>query len=180
LDRRQIIGLMQGRQRDQTLDPGNDRIVDEDRCGEAGAAVDDTMADGRRHLAVKLLRQPVEDMIEGGSGIAELRRRPALIDQAPPILALGREMGIGADAFDLSLEPPLEPLAALRRKELKFDARTAGVEDQDRSTHVIRPMASRRGGDWVSHAKARKNTYNSRSIHYGSLPPNEACGASCE
>ena len=99
----------------------------------------------RRHLAAKLLRQPVEDMIEGGSGIAELFRRPAFIDQAPPILGLGREMGIGADAFDLSLEPPLEPFAALRGKELKFDARTAGVEeDQDRSTHVIRPMASRR------------------------------------
>ena len=90
LDRGEIVGLMQGRQRDQGLDPGNDRIVNEDRCGEASAAMDDPMADGRRHLAAKLLRQPVEDMIEGGGGIAELLRPPCLVDQALSILGSRR------------------------------------------------------------------------------------------
>ncbi len=147
---------MQRRQGDERLDPGNDPIVDEDRLSEADAAMDDPMTDGRRHLAAKLLGQPVQNLIQGGAGIAEFRRPPCLVDQTLPVLILGREMGTGANAFDLALDEPLDTLAGCRREELKFDAGAAGVDDQDRSTHVIRPMASRRGEDGVIHAKVRK------------------------
>ena len=71
------------------------------------------MADRRQHLAAKLLGQPVQDMIQSGGGIAELCRPPCLVDQALSVLGFGGEMGIGADAFDLALDAPLEPLTAL-------------------------------------------------------------------
>jgi hypothetical protein len=47
-------------------------------------------------------------------------------------VAVGNQMRLNPDAFDLALEQASNPIAGLDRKELKLDAGRAGIEDEDR------------------------------------------------
>ena len=56
-DRRQIVRLVQRRQRHQLLEPVQHRVVDQDRRGEVRPAMDDPVAD-RARRAAELAEQP--------------------------------------------------------------------------------------------------------------------------
>src|SRR5258707_9738262 len=56
-DRCEIVGLMQGRQRDKALEIGQHLAIDTNGCAIVGAAVDDAVAEGN-WTGVVVLPQP--------------------------------------------------------------------------------------------------------------------------
>ena len=101
-DRREVVRLVQRRERHELLELRHDRGVDADRRGVVGAAVDDAMAD-RGEPVVRAVRrlQPVEDVRERAV-VAELRARlPALLAGGLAGGVLRDEARRGVDALDL-------------------------------------------------------------------------------
>jgi hypothetical protein len=97
--------------------------------------MDDPVANGGRPLTFELLAKQVEDMIERGGATLLSRRFPACLGQDLAVPALGAQTWMAADPFDLALDAPLQPLARPQREELKLDAGTTRVEDEDRVAH---------------------------------------------
>ena len=107
-DRRQVIGLVEGGERDEPLEPLEHSPADDGRLAIVGAAVDDAMTDCRRQLPADLPAQEGDDLVEGRRHVAHLRRGPRFIDERLPIDVLGHQVRPCADALDLSSEAPLE------------------------------------------------------------------------
>ena len=109
-DRRQIVRLVQRRQRHQPLEPLQHRVVHQDRRVEVRAAMDDPVAD-RARGAAEPAEQPRLEPVERRAHVRYLARRVRLVDQDRAGGVLGREMRPGADALELTPERQLEPVA---------------------------------------------------------------------
>ena len=121
---------MQRRQRDVALQARNNLLVDDDRLVEIGAAMNDAMAD-RDEGGFLRLAEPVAHRRHRGRNIGYLVRRKFLVDQRRPVLAFGAQLRATADTVHLPPEqaPRLPSLAD--REYLEFDARGAGVDDEN-------------------------------------------------
>ena len=97
--------------------------------------MDNPVADGGRSLPFEFLAKQVEDMIESRCTILLAGGLPTVLGQDLAIPALCAKARMAADPFDLALDAPLQPLTRLQREELKLDAGTARVEDEDRVAH---------------------------------------------
>ena len=71
-DRRQIVGLVQRRQRHELLQPVEHGLVDQGRGAVVGAAMDDAVADRHRRHPAQLSDQPVVELAERGRNVADL------------------------------------------------------------------------------------------------------------
>ena len=85
-DRRQIVGLMQRRQRGEALEARHDGGVDQDRTGVVRPAMDDPMPDGQR-VDTKLVSQP---------GACHHQRSRNVRDVFKRIGPLGKRIAAGA------------------------------------------------------------------------------------
>src|SRR5262245_5296540 len=95
------------------------------------------MADGRRQGADRL-PQEGDHLVEGRRYVARFRRRPSPVDQHMSLDVLGDEARTGAYAFHLALDAPVKAGLRADAEQLKFDTRTAGVEDKDCFSHWLR------------------------------------------
>ena len=121
-DRREIVRLMQRRERHELLELRHDRGVHPHRRRVLGAAVDDPMADRRETVSGAVRRlQPVEDVRERAI-VSHLRARfPALLACRFPGGVLRDETGRGVDALDLPAGDQRKFRAALG-KQRELDA----------------------------------------------------------
>ena len=134
-DRRQVVGLVQRRQRNERFELGERRGVDENRAREARAAMDDTMPDGHdAMLAEHAASAPAEEVVDRAL-VSELRPgRPFLLrdhvagragDEARP----GRQ--------PLELAPQEEPRRILIEEDGELQARRARIQHEQRVGHVV-------------------------------------------
>ena len=137
LDGREIVRLVQRRQRHQLFERGHDARIDADRRREFSAAVDDAMAEREHGTAGQELAPEIQDL-GGGALVIELALGPAALGD-------GRARGIGgrkvcgeSDVLDLSVKQQRAVAARLVEREL--DARRAGIEDGDAAGHIARPL----------------------------------------
>ena len=132
LDGREIVRLVQRRQRHQLGQRGHDVGIDPHRRGEFSAAVDDTMAEGQHGTAGQELAPELQDLGRGAA-VIELALAPAALGDDRARSVGGREVGGEADVLDLSAKQQRAVAARLVEREL--DARRAGIEDGDAAGH---------------------------------------------
>jgi hypothetical protein len=99
---RQIVRLVQRRERHQLFEPANHGIVDRDGTAKDGAAMDDAMAYAlERAFASDMACQPV---VEGGKGMIVIPAIDWTIDEAVSPRIGRRQARLGAEALDLTME----------------------------------------------------------------------------
>ena len=129
----QVVRLVQGCQRDEALEPRQHVVVDQDRGGEVGAAMDHPVADGERRCA-QMLHDPVAHDLLGRDEVGCL---DLPVGQDGAAMLLGPEAcPCRPDAVDLSGEAGAQILAR-DVEQLELDARAAGVEDEDGAGHAV-------------------------------------------
>ena len=127
---RQIVRLVQRRERHEALQVRENFGVDSDRPVVVWAAVDDAMTDRSRYELLRFA-QPRARGEECGRNVTNLGRRVRLIDQTFSVGVFGAQLWARADAVHLPFDQALQSTAPIR-KYLEFDARRAGIDDQDR------------------------------------------------
>jgi hypothetical protein len=129
-DRRQIVRLMQRRQRRVSFKIGDNVAVDQDRPIVFWAAVDDPLTDGDR-LDLSRLAQPCARGLQGCGYIFDLFGSKGLVDQRLLVGRFRAQTRPRADAVDLPLDQALRPAGRLNGKHLELDAGRAGVDDKN-------------------------------------------------
>ena len=130
-DRRQVVRLMQRRQRDVALQPRHDRMIDQHRASMIRPAMDDAMADGDG-VDVEFVAQPGAGDRHRGRHIRHRLDRIGPVGQRIAGRAAGAQSRTAADPVHLALDLPLQPALAFHREDLKLDAGGAGIDDEDR------------------------------------------------
>ena len=132
-DRREVVRLVQWRERHQLFELREDRGVDPHRLREGGAAMHDTMAYRTQHVRGERIAQ-VADQELHRAVVAE-RVIPRALGQRRPGRVPRQEPGPGREALEL---PALHErrLARPQREERELEARRAGVEDEDGVGHA--------------------------------------------
>ena len=138
-DRREVVGLMQRRERRIAFEPRKNLFVDQDRLIVLRSAMDHAVADGGRF---KLLRfaQPRTSRLQRRRNILQLLGRIGLVDQLRLVCCFGAQPRLASNAVHLALEQALWPLG-VGGEHLELDARGAGVDDEDR-THCGQAFGS--------------------------------------
>ena len=129
-DRREVVGLVQRRQRDVALQARDNLLVDDDRLVEIGAAMNDAVAD-RDEGGLLRLAEPVAHRRHRCSNIGYFVRRKSLVDQRRPVLAFGAQRRANADTVHLPAEQAPRLPSFANREYLEFYARRAGVDDEN-------------------------------------------------
>jgi hypothetical protein len=121
-DRQEVVRLVQRRQRDQDLQPGDHVIVDGHMRIIGRTAMNDTMTDGNRKRPAVTSPQPASQMAECRPRIRQVGDGKGLVrDDLPPRIP-GDQAGMGADPLNLSLQVQVEDVAD-DIEELELDAR---------------------------------------------------------
>src|SRR5262245_50040641 len=133
-DRGEIVRLVQRRERREGLETLQHRLGDDGRRAVIRTAMHDPVADGGGMLA-DLRAQEADHLVERGRYVLDLGRRPGLVGQGIAVHAARDQMGLYRHALDLTLQAPFEPVAGRDGKQLEFDARAAGVDDENGLAH---------------------------------------------
>ena len=132
MDRREVVGLMQRRQRRVALEVREHLVVDHDRLVVSRSAMNDPMADGDR---LELLRraQPGSRDLQRGRNVVHLRseRRTRSISCALSA-ASARSRGRVPMPSTCPLIRRRGSTPAIGAKDLELDAGRARIDDQDR------------------------------------------------
>ena len=120
-DRREIVGLMQRRQRNIALKLGQHGAVDEDRLVVIRAAMNDAMTDREK---IELLRftQPVANGLDCGGHVWNRFDFEIAIDQRGSVGVVGAKPRPCPDAIHLPLDQRFEITSIMRSVHLEFDA----------------------------------------------------------
>ena len=129
-DRRQIMRLVQRRQRDVAFQPCHDRMVDQHRAPMIGPAMHDTMAD-RNGVDLEFVTQPGAGDRHRGRNIRNGLDRISPVGQRITGGTIRAQSRTAADSIHLSLDLPLQPALAFHREDLKLHAGGAGIDDED-------------------------------------------------
>ncbi len=131
-DRREIMRLMQRRQRYVALQPRHDGMIDQHRPGMIRPAMHDAMADGHR-VDLQLVAQPGAGDRHRGRNIRQpLRSDRSRSASGSPVGAARAQSRAAADSVHLSLDLPPQPALAFHREDLKLHAGGTGIDDEDR------------------------------------------------
>ena len=120
LDGCQIVGLMQGGQRDQAFQLADDLFRDAHRSIVGWAAVDDAVADNGRWR--KKASQPSVEPFDCGARIGDLLPTVGLVDQDGVSTVAGNQTRLRADALELAAQAPIHFIGASHLEELELDA----------------------------------------------------------
>ena len=123
LDAQHVGGVVQRRQRGELAHHLHHGVVEEHRCGEAAAAVDDAVAHHLDLLQQAALPQPVEHPAEGLGVVGEGLLHPGL-------LAAQHERGLTGRLADALHQALGVHLAGPGVEDLELHRRGAGVDDE--------------------------------------------------
>ena len=136
--RRQIVRLVQGRKRTVSLQMRQNVRIDDNRSIVVGAAVNDAVAYGDEFHRLCFL-QPIAGGRHRGRDVGDLFRRIGFIDQVGAVACFDAQPRQRADAVKLTLDEPLRLPTELNVEYLKFDARRARVDNQNRIPLCVTP-----------------------------------------
>ena len=125
-DGRQIVRLVQWRERHELPELGEDGCVDPRRRGVGGSAMYDAVAE-RQHVPAGQQLAPCGHDLVGSAMVIEHAVPPVLFGDERAVCLECLKAGAGADAFDLAVEEFRAVVMGIVDREL--DARRAGVED---------------------------------------------------
>src|SRR5262249_23707046 len=120
-DRRQIVGLVQRRERAEPFKARQHIFVDDDRAIVVGTAMNDAVAN-RDEPDLLRLAQPRAGRRQGRGDIWDFLRCISFVDQGAAIARFGAKPRPGADAVDLALDETLRIAGIWQVKYLEFDA----------------------------------------------------------
>ena len=138
-DRGEVVGLVQRRERDETLEIGEHGRIDQDRPVVARAAMDDPMPD-RDRLELLRVAQPRCRRAKRGGDVGHALARIGLVDQNRAVGRNGAQARPRADAVNLALDQAAQRAGALDAEYLELDAGRACIDDENR-VHGVRPLA---------------------------------------
>lgn len=155
-DRRQVVGLVQRRQRREGVQLGEDGVVDQHRLGQVGATVHHAMAHGQRRAA-QVAAEPGADHFLAVGHVGRVAGRDVAFHQR---LAGGvahpQARMAGADAFELAAQARRQGLLAVDVVQVELDAGTAGVDDENGVGHGVDRLLmqrTRRGRGPAAHSR---------------------------
>src|SRR5215208_5250629 len=134
-DRRQVVGLMKGRQRHELLEFSQHSLVDQHGRRERNTAVDDSVANRLKAIVTPVLTDPASQMSEGLLMSEWLCFAPTHFAGDLASLASDHEMGRAAEPLEQTpIDAPrlIDPASF---EELKLDARRPGVEHEVHGGH---------------------------------------------
>ena len=128
LDRREIVRLVEWRERHQRGQRGHDIGIDPDRCGEGRAAMHHAMAESLHRPAAQKFPSELQDL-RGGRLVVERRLAPLALRHDRPLVIGRAQMRRQADLLDL----PVKQRRAFARRvvERELDAGRSSVQDGD-------------------------------------------------
>ena len=133
IDGREVVRLMQGRERHELAQVVEHLRRDQDGRGIRGASVHDAVSDAEQASAARSGREARTPAFRAPPSRRAPRRRAARRRASAPGAVLGRESRRGPDALDLAarLQPPAVGVRAAVDAELQ--ARRTGIENQDKA-----------------------------------------------
>src|SRR5262249_44945463 len=140
--RRQVVGLMKGRQRDEALESLDRLGLDSNRLRELQAAVDDSMPHASQPPVREVVLQELPEIFDSAAVIERRSAPRSLGDDASGDVAR-REARLHVQALDLAPELQGE-ITGVLGKDGELDAGGSGVQNKDR---VIRLGHRRRRPD---------------------------------
>ncbi len=120
-DRCEIVGLVQRRQGNVALQPGEHRVIDHHGPVVVRAAVHHAMSD-RDRIDVLRDAQPRAGLLHRGGEGGGILHRICVIDHRPSV----------PDAVHLALDQAVEVAGAVGPEQLELDARRSRIGDEDR------------------------------------------------
>src|SRR5258706_5726599 len=167
-DRRQVVGVVQRRQRHEALEAAQDARVDQHRSVEIRPPMHHPVADCDR-VDGMVLAQPAAGVLQRRWHVGHLGRVQLAIDRRAA-LDLGAQPWLRPDAVDLALDPAAEQALVLGGEHLELDARGARIDDQDgvHGAHAACGLVSLRSASAYSTATAhdavRASTLSAREV----------------
>ena len=138
-NRRQVVRLMQRRERRELVQLGHDLGRDAHRAAEALAAMHDAMAHRRETMPFLVSLQERGDLL--GFVMAERLDAGPLLLVMFPVMVDGTEVRGGrVKPIDLTVHDQPERVA-LHVERGKLDARRAGIQHQNHVRHAVTPRA---------------------------------------
>ena len=133
LDRCQVVGKVQGKERHQRFDRGGDAFVYSGRTSVLRTTEDDTVSSRRDPHIPGVFFDPADDVVD----------RLSMGDRAPPLMRAqhlsGRvpanEAGFGSEAFDLALAEENRLVLPALHVTGELDAGGAGIDDEKATFH---------------------------------------------
>jgi hypothetical protein len=135
LYRRQIVVLVQGGERREGFQLGEDPCIDDDAVGKVRTAVHNAMTDCPRRLR-QLASQPAAKMMLRGVEIAAVGRCKALLMQRCSVTAVYAQSGAGgANTADLAALDELQRPVGPQLIKMELEAGAAGIDDEEGVLH---------------------------------------------
>ena len=132
-DARQIVRLVQRRERDQRCEPLHGLVGDQDRRRKVQPAMDDAMADGGNPRLRKLLLHHGEDRAQRTGVVGD---EALALERVLTILRAGAvlhgQVRIGAEPVDLADGGAFQRVG---REQGEFQRRRAGIDGEDMIRH---------------------------------------------
>ncbi len=133
-DGREVVGLMQGSERDEGLQAFQHPGIHAHRTNVVESAVHHAVPDPDQPVVRQLPPQVTDQVVEGLVMPEPRTVRPGLLGPGRPVGRLRNESRLRVQALDLAPNVGLQVVAALQIKG-KFDARRAGVDYDDGIGH---------------------------------------------
>ena len=141
-DRRQIVRLVQRRERDIAFEAAKNLLRDNNRLIEFRASMHDPVAD-RNWVDVTFIAKPPGRRVQRRRNVRHGLIRVGSLDQNLPFGRLSGQMRLSPDAFNFTFELAAEAARLIDAKHLELDARRPGICNKD-CVHD----ASRRQAGW--------------------------------
>ncbi len=125
----EIVGLVQGCQRNEALKTRDQVFVNPHRRGKIRSTVDNAVAD-RHQLNIEGLAQPGGCNARGRRKVGNVLRRIAGVNNRGAACVDSAKPRRGPYPIDLPFGDPLQRGSAINAEQLEFEARRTGVEDQ--------------------------------------------------
>jgi hypothetical protein len=141
-DRRQVVRLMQRRQRHEGFQPGHRRRRDQQRRRVIGSAMHHTVTDPGQNMVLETCAQQSGDPLQGLRMAGHFAVVPGLVDHPLAGAVLDLEAWCRPQALDLADRDGPHGRGRRQGKERELETRRAGVEYQDTLFHFRLPFSS--------------------------------------
>ena len=140
-DRREIVWLVQRRQRTQRLQLVQHGIIDKRCVSKSSPAMEHAMPDRERLFTAKMRPHPVYEKAEQGLVVRLVPARPGLFCDDPAVRIFGDQVRHRADALDLPIQQQRRFLFVLRGIARELYAGRPRVDDDNRALHGRHSLA---------------------------------------
>ena len=139
-DRRQIVWLVQRRERDIAFEAAENLVCDYNRLIELRASMHDPVAD-RNRVDVTFIAKPPGRRVQRRRNVRHGLVCVGSLDQNLPLRRFGGQMRLGPDAFNFTFELAAEAARLIDAEHLELDTRRPGICNKDCIHWLLTPAA---------------------------------------